>query len=84
MTDAIEDKGSVPKKKPPVRAVFRSVATPDQDIVSGHIIVVSRQPGLRRGGQEHGAVTVYARDAFTDEQFALLTNEPLLEVIEVK
>ena len=83
MTDETEQTRAAGKKKP-VRVVFRSAATADQVVVSGQIIVVCRQPGLRRGGKAHDAVTVYPPDAFTEEQFALLEREPLLEVIEVQ
>lgn len=49
----------------------------------GHIIVVCRDPGLRRGGIVHPAVHVYPRKELTRGQLRAMAAEPALEVIEV-
>ena len=48
-----------------------------------HIIVVCRDPGLRRGGIVHPAVHVYPRKELTREQLFAMAKEPALEVIGV-
>ncbi|EHH67568.1 hypothetical protein GMO_21390 [Gluconobacter morbifer G707] len=55
----------------------------EKDAVSGQIIIVCRQPNLRRGGIVHPAVAVYSEDAFSQDQLRSLKAEPLLEVLGV-
>ncbi|MBF0858802.1 hypothetical protein HKD24_06190 [Gluconobacter sp. LMG 31484] len=68
---------------PEPRVAFFSGNDEREDAVSGQIIIVCRQPGLRRAGIEHPAVAVYASEAFTSEQVRRLKAEPLLEVLGV-
>lgn len=68
---------------PTARVEFLSMRTPDLEPVSGQIIIVSRQPGLRRAGVVHPPVAVYAGGHFSTAEMDALTKEPLLEVIEV-
>lgn len=68
---------------PTPRVEFLSMRTPDLEPVSGQIIIVSRQPGLRRAGVVHPPVAVYAKGHFSIGEMDALTKEPLLEVIEV-
>ncbi|GBQ15243.1 hypothetical protein CFR78_04240 [Komagataeibacter rhaeticus] len=49
----------------------------------GHVIVVCRDPGLRRGGIVHPAVHVYPREELTRGQLRAMASEPALEVIGV-
>lgn len=76
------DAGSGEKKARP-RVRFRSIRTADQEAYPKQIIVVCRQPGLRRGGRAHSAITVYPPDVLSESDLILMENEPLLEVIEV-
>ncbi|GBR09500.1 hypothetical protein [Gluconobacter frateurii] len=68
---------------PTPRVEFLSMRTSDLEPVSGQIIIVSRQPGLRRAGVVHPPVAVYADGHFSTDEMDALTKEPLLEVIEV-
>lgn len=68
---------------PEPRVAFFSGAEEREDAVSGQIIIVCRQPGLRRAGIEHPAVAVYSDRDFTSDQFKSLKAEPLLEVLGV-
>jgi len=49
----------------------------------GHLIIVSRQPNMRRANMVHPGIGVYARDWFSPEQMTQLIAEPLLEIIEI-
>lgn len=63
-----------------VRVLSRANA---QRIGPGSVMIVCRQPGLRRAGIAHPAFAVYTSDHFTPSQQTLLSGEPLLEVIGV-
>lgn len=68
---------------PEPRVAFFSGNEEREDAVSGQIIIVCRQPGLRRAGIEHPAVAVYSDRDFTSDQLKKLKAEPLLEVLGV-
>ncbi|WP_156474417.1 hypothetical protein [Gluconobacter albidus] len=68
---------------PEPRVAFFSGDEEREDAVSGQIIIVCRQPGLRRAGIEHPAVAVYSDRDFTSDQVMSLKAEPLLEVLGV-
>lgn len=68
---------------PTPRVEFLSMRAPDLEPVSGQIIIVSRQPGLRRAGVVHPPVAVYAEGHFSTGEMDALTKDPDLEVIEV-
>lgn len=65
------------------RVAFFSGNEDRDDAVAGQLIIVCRQPGLRRAGIEHPAVAVYAPEYFTSDQVKSLKAEPLLEVLGV-
>ena len=52
-------------------------------VLRGHLIIVSRQPGLRRAAHVHPGVAVYPIGRFSPGAMAQLRAEPLLEVIEI-
>lgn len=80
--DLPDDKPEVAKKQSRCIA-FISDASKGEKAVSGDMIIVCRQPGLRRGGIVHPAVAVYPRGHFTSDEFKSLKAEPLLEVLGV-
>lgn len=45
------------------------------------LIIVSRRPGMFRGGRAHPPVAEYALDAFTHEQLADIVGEPEMSVV---
>lgn len=53
------------------------------EVAPGHVIVVCRDPGLRRGGINHPLLHVYAPGELDDAQLRALAAEPALEVIGV-
>ena len=65
------------------RVEFLSMGTREQEAVSGQIIVVCRQPGLRRGGRVHPPLAVYEPGELRLADLEAMEREPLLEVIEV-
>lgn len=65
------------------RIAFISDASKGEKAVGGDMIIVCRQPGLRRGGIVHPAVAVYPKGHFGAEEFKSLKAEPLLEVLGV-
>lgn len=70
-------------KKLTRRIAFFSDASKGEKAVAGDMIIVCRQPGLRRGGIVHPDVAVYPKGHFTSEEFKSLKAEPLLEVLGV-
>jgi len=82
----IPESGNAPEKPdvgPQPRVAFFSGDEEREDAVSGQIIIVCRQPGLRRAGIMHQAVAVYSERHFTPDQVKSLKAEPLLEVLGV-
>ncbi len=53
------------------------------EVAPGHVIVVCRDPGLRRGGINHPPLHVYAPGELDDAQLRAMAGEPALEVIGV-
>lgn len=46
------------------------------------LIIVSRRPGMFRGGRSHPPVAEHALDAFTHEQLTDIVGEPEMSVVE--
>lgn len=64
----------------------RGSVDPPASIVTlapGHILILCGTPGFRRAGFAHPSRAEYPLDAFTAEQLASISTEPVLEMVSI-